>query len=359
MASHKVIWTIKELTEVLRERQLNEFDANFGVSGRRGNGKSTFLFKIFNSYKKDGFQPNKHQVYSQKDVIELLSNQKFGFCWDDEAINSGYKRDFNKTGQKKLIKIITNYRDNFNIYASALPFFYSLDKDLRELMFMHIHIVERGFAVILLPVADQIHSSDPWDTKNNIKTEEKEFKLMKKNSNHKFRYNKLSTFAGYLYFGPMTKKQKRKYLELKAEKRKKAFEGDSDIVDGEVSFIQKLYNLLIEKKLSKEGLMQTCLIEGRKYSVVTNTLNKMLTDNGIEHTLRYYLPQSNEEERQKAIKIEKKKQWHRDYAKKKYRELKKSGTLPWQIERDEKKKAKELEKQKTETIIKQEDINKI
>ena len=41
MATHKVIWTIKELTEVMRERQLNKFDCDFGVSGKRGDGKIT------------------------------------------------------------------------------------------------------------------------------------------------------------------------------------------------------------------------------------------------------------------------------------------------------------------------------
>ncbi len=354
MATHKVIWTIKELTDTLRQRQLNEFDVNFGVSGKRGNGKSTFLFKVFNSFKKQGFKPIKHQVYSQKDVIDLLSNYSFNFCWDDEAINSGYKRDFAKTGQKKLIKIITNYRDNFNIYASALPFFYSLDKDLRELLFMHIHIIERGVAVILLPISDQIHSSDPWDTKANIKIEEQENKRMKKDSKLTFRYHKLTTFAGYIYFGPMTKKQKEKYLEIKKEKRKRSFEGDSDIVDGELSFIQKIYNSLIEKKLSREGLMQSCLIADRKYSVICGTLNKMLTDNGITHTLKYYLPDSNEADRKKQLVIDKRKRWQKIYNHKR-----------WLKKKEREKKQKISEEQKTneekpenEKLLNQEVVDK-
>src|SRR4030042_2467296 len=130
---------------------------------------STIISKIFNSFKKEGFNQRKHQVYARKDVINLLACQQFGYCWDDEAINSGYKRDFQNKGQKDLIKIITNYRDNHNIYASALPFFYSLDKDLRDLIFLHLHVIERGVAVLFLPLSDQIHTQDQWDTKNNIK----------------------------------------------------------------------------------------------------------------------------------------------------------------------------------------------
>lgn len=280
MAQYRVIWTIRELTNVLRERQLNKFDCNFGVSGKRGDGKSTLLHKIFKSFRKDGFDQKKHQVYAQKEVINLLATQTFSFCWDDEAINSGYKRDFQQAGQKILIKIITNYRDNYNMYGSALPFFYSLDKDLRELMFMHIHIIERGLAVILLPLADQIHSMDPWDSKNNIKVEEKEYKRLQKNPLAKFRYNKFSTFAGFLYFGPMTKKEEQIYKEIKRMKRSRNF-GDLGVLNPEeLPFKERIYKLLIEGKLTKEGLMQSCLIEGEKYSNINSALNGMLKDRG-------------------------------------------------------------------------------
>lgn len=284
----KIIWTLKELTTCLRKRQLNKYDANFGVSGKRGDGKSTLLFKIFNSFKKEGFKQEKHQEYSRQKIIELLANQKFSFCWDDEAINSGYKRDFQQKGQKDMIKIVTNYRDNFNIIGSALPFFYSLDRDLRELLFLHIHIIERGVAVLFMPLETSIHTTDPWDTKNNIKIEQQESQRIKKNPNAKFRYHRFTTFAGYLYFGPMTPKQEKKYLEIKHRKRKhlvNEVEGEMEIL----TFNQKVYNALIEGKLTQESLHSLCLIEGKKYSSVTTMLNIMLRDNGIGKTVKDFL----------------------------------------------------------------------
>lgn len=286
----KIIWTVKEFTDVLRKRQLNKFDCNMGVSGNRGDGKSTFLFKVFNSFKKQGFKQEKHQVYSQKDVLSLLANETFGFCWDDEAINSGYKRDFQHAGQKTLIKVITNYRDNFNIYGSALPFFYSLDKDLRELIFVHIHIIERGVAVILLPLTDQIHASDPWDTKTNIKIEDKEFARINKNSNLKFRYPKLTTFAGYIYFGPMTSKQENVYKDIKKRKRSKKFGLEDD--EEKLSFRDSVYKLMIEGKLTADGLLQICLREDKKYSSVTGELSRMLKNNGEKRTPKDFLVSS-------------------------------------------------------------------
>ena len=280
----KVIWTLREFTEVLRARQLNKFDCNMGVSGKRGDGKSTFLFKIFNSFKKSGFLQNKHQVYSQQDVINLLANQTFSFCWDDEAINSGYKRDFQHSGQKTLVKVVTNYRDNYNIYASALPFFYSLDKDLRELIFVHVHIIERGLAVILLPLTDQIHASDPWDTKANIKVEERESARIKKNPNLSFRYHLFTTFGGYIYFGPMTEKQERFYKEIKKAKRSKNFGLEKS--PEQLEFKERCYNLLVDGKMTNDGLLQACLLEGRKYSSVLAEINRMLKDNGEKRTAR-------------------------------------------------------------------------
>jgi len=272
------IWSLQELTGCLRERQLNRFDANFGVSGARGDGKSTFLFKIFNSFHKHGFRQKKQQVYSQNAVKDLLSNQKYGFCWDDEAINSGYKRDFQKSGQIELIKIVTNYRDNFNVYGSALPFFYSLDKALRELIFMHVHIIRRGLGVILLPLEGQIHSQDPWDTITNKKIEAKENARLERNPNSKFRYYRFTTFAGFIYFSPMTTKQEKLYQKIKEKKRSEAFKDFES--SREISLMERLYKLLIDGKLSKEGIMQAALVDDKKYSATLGQLNTMLKDNG-------------------------------------------------------------------------------
>jgi len=280
----KVIWTIRELTSCIRQRQLNKYDANVGVSGKRGDGKSTILFKIFNSFKKEGFNPEKHQEYSRDKIINLLANQKFSFCWDDEAINSGYKRDFQNRGQKDLIKILTNYRDNFNIIGSAIPFFYSLDRDLRELIFLHIHVIERGIAVLLMPLETSIHATDPWDTKANLKIEQQENNRIKGNPNLKFRYHRFTTFVGYLYFGPMTPKQERKYLEIKKRKRALSLDVENG-VEEKLDFNQKVYNILIEGKLTKEILQVMCLAEHKKYSVVATMMNSLLNDAGEERTM--------------------------------------------------------------------------
>lgn len=278
-------WSIKDIVYVIKTRQANEFDANFGVSGNRGDGKSHLINKIF--YRMGKFNPWKHQVYAQEDVKKLLMTQSRGKIFDDEAINSGYKRNFQNKGQQELIKILTNYRDNFNVHGSAIPNFFSLDKDLRDLIFLHIHVIERGLAVIHLPLSGRLYSQDRWDSKNNAKIEESWNNKVKNNVNFKIPYHKLSTFAGYLYYTDITEKQTKLYKEIKRVKRAKEYEDDRE--DIEQSFYEKVYNLMINKHLTDEGLLQMCLMEGKKYSVIRTGLNRMLKDRGVDKTYKDFL----------------------------------------------------------------------
>lgn len=287
-----ITWTLKDIVDVLTGRQSNEFDGNIAVSGSRGDGKSSLINKIFYRFK--NFNPWKHQVYNRSDVIHLLKSQQYGLCWDDEAINSGYKRNFQDKGQQELIKILTAYRDNYNVFASAIPNFFSLDKDLRDLYFIHLHIIERGIAVIHMPLQGRLYSQDRWDAKYNAKIEDSWSKKMHRDSNFKPPYHRLSTFRGYLFFGDVTDKQKKLYKEIKVEKRKDAFLTEEEKNrNKEISFIDKLYNLLMEGKLTREGMAQACLIEGKKDSSISCSLSRMLRDNGETKKLKEFFRQTD------------------------------------------------------------------
>lgn len=287
----KIEWSIKEIVKILKTRQGNEFDGNIAVSGERGNGKSCIINKIF--YRFDNFKPWSHQVYARDDVIRLLKTQEYGLCWDDEAINSGYKRDFQNKGQQELIKVLTAYRDNYNVFASAIPNFFSLDKDLRDLYFIHLHIIERGLAVVHMPSQGRLYSVDKWDAKFNQKIEEKWGKAVKKNAKFRPAYHKLSTFRGFLYFEDLTKKQKELYKEIKKKKRADAFKTAQE-QSGEIrlTFTQKLFKRLKEGKLTEDFLLQICLMEGEKYSVVRTKLNQMVKDADMGGTLKDILQQN-------------------------------------------------------------------
>ena len=269
----RVKWSLKDLVGLIKLRQGNKFDANMVVSGDRGNGKSTCIAKLL--YLTKTYNPKRHQVYSREDVIKLLSSQKFGICFDDEAINSGYKRDFQNKGQQELIKIVTAYRDNFNLYCSAIPNFFNLDKDLRDLVFLHIHVIERGLGVLHMPIQGRLYSADKWDTKNNARMEDKWNRQRAVNPDYKIPYHKLSTFRGYVYFEDLTQKQRELYEQIKVEKRKASFDKYID-KPVEEDFFEKALKLILDKKITKDGLTQMCLMDNRDYKNTIAKLNRML-----------------------------------------------------------------------------------
>lgn len=298
-----VVWSIKDIANVIIKRRANEFDSNIAAIGNRGDGKSTLLNKTY--YRLPRFNPWKHQEYGRENIIKLLKTENKGICWDDEAINTGYKRDFQSRGQQELIKILTMYRDNYNTFGSAIPTFFSLDKDLRDLYFIVFHIIQRGIAVVHMPLQGRMYSQDRWDAKNNARIEESWTKKSKTNPSFKPQYHKLSTFRGYLYFNDVTERQKALYKEIKKVKRDRETQNLLGIQKvTEKPFISKVYDILLSKKLTKEGLLQMCLVEGRKYSVITTTLNRMLTDNGEEGTLSEYLQQHDKEPLHSKTKTE-------------------------------------------------------
>ena len=269
----RIRWDLKDLVGLMKMRQQNKFDCNIVVSGDRGNGKSTFVAKLL--YLTKIYNPRKHQVYSRADVIKLLSSEKNGICFDDEAINSGYKRDFQSKGQQELIKIVTAYRDNFNIYASAIPNFFSLDKDLRDLVFLHIHVIERGIAILHMPIQSRLYSVDKWDTKNNGRLEDKWNKIRASNPDYRIPFHKLSTFRGYIFFGDLTEKQRELYESIKVEKRAKSFDKYLE-QPKEEDFHEKAIKFILDKKITKEGLVQMCLLDNRDYKNTYAKLNRML-----------------------------------------------------------------------------------
>ena len=66
-----ITWSIKDIVNVIQKRQLNQYDANIVVSGARGNGKSTLIFKLLS--RMNGFDPWKHQVYKREEVMQLTT----------------------------------------------------------------------------------------------------------------------------------------------------------------------------------------------------------------------------------------------------------------------------------------------
>ncbi len=284
----RIIWSLKDLVEISKRRQQNEFDMNIIITGPRGNGKSWCAFKFLCRFKQ--FKPWKHQIYSRKDLMKFLEKLKYGCLLDDEAIRTGYKRNFFDHDQKLLIQMLNMYRDNFNIYVACLPTFYDLDKGLRDLFKIHIHVIERGLGVVHVANESLLYSDDKWDVKWNRKVEESWAKRKLKNINYKPKYDRLSTFRGYIKIPKLTKNQEELYKEVKQIKRKLMFEEEmNEDKTGTEGFYERMIIRLKEGKLTQEALQEICLANGLKYSAVSSLLNTKLKDLGASKTLGHYL----------------------------------------------------------------------
>jgi len=209
-------WTMETLATAIKARQENEFDCNIIIDGPRGNGKSTFAYKLLTRMGK--FKPKKDIVFSRQDVMRSLQQKRKGKIFADEMIVAGHNRDWFSSDQKLLIKMLNMYRDKFNVLIGCIPNFYNLDVQIRSLIKIRITIITRGKALIQFS-RNSMYSNDPWETKRNMRIEESWGKKIQRNKKYKPKYNLLSTFEGFMTFGPLSPKQEVLYKGIKEEKR--------------------------------------------------------------------------------------------------------------------------------------------
>jgi hypothetical protein len=288
-----VEWTISELAEIIKKRIANKFDSNIAITGGTGNGKSTFLYKLFNKF--NDFKIEDKLTYSRTEMIHLIKDFKNSYCWNDELISSANKRKFYDQEQIELIEILTKYRSNLNIVAGAVPVFFTLDKELLKLFGMHINIIERGIACIHFPRLGRMYTDDPWDCKINSRLEERWSEKLQKNPKFKIPYTKYTTCVGYCYFGKMTDKQE-KYYEYLRDKKKAEAENKTDDENGngsENNFYKNVLSMIKSNKINEQELLNICLINDKKLSSVKARLGQMLRDEGNERTLGDFLKESS------------------------------------------------------------------
>ena len=285
MSYKPIIWSLKELVEMVKAGIDNKFDAFILVTGATGTGKSSLLIKFFNKF--PDFKLKDKLVYKRNDMIHLIRDYKKSYILADELISIGNKRRFYDIEQVELIEVLTKYRNNYNIVAGCIPIFFSLDKELLKLISLHIQVVERGLAIIHMPIRNRIFADDIWDININQKLENFWSKKRRENPNYKPKYWKYTTFAGFLPFSQLSEKQEQLYERLKQEKRSESEGGIGN--EPQESFYDKVLKMLKEKKLDEQGLLQICLFEGKKLSSVKVQLNRMLKDEGENKTLGDFL----------------------------------------------------------------------
>lgn len=241
---------------------------------------------------------NRHIIYDRKDLMVLLEELREGFIMDDEAITSGYKRNFADSDQKMLVQMLNMYRNHGNVYSLCIPSFYSLDKDLRDLIKIHIHVIERGLAVVHIAREDVLYSEDHWDIAYNKKIEETWALQKKKRVDWTPPYHKLTTFAGYLRYRKLPVTIEERYEHIKETKRKKIYETKvlnlpKSIEELTDEKIKRMVQLVKSGGVTLKEIEKFAHVEGLTLSTVNYKVNKFLKEDGILKSMKQMLKQSS------------------------------------------------------------------
>jgi len=295
----KNIVPLSKLCDAIETRIKNKFDLIIFVEGKRGMGKSTFLYQLAKKLNNRGlikFNPKTHLVYSREDSVRILARSEKCFLMNDEMINVAYNRDFYNQDQKELLKALNNYRDSCNVFGGCVPKFIDLDKQIQKLCEMRVIIKRRGLAEIHGQIRG-VYIDDPWDTKENQK---KELKI-------KGNYRKSRTFRFYVEFPDLKPKEREFYEMLKKERRNRIFDKSENIETNPWDdFYNKLYEQAIKKELTKEQFENLCRFAGIQIKVARNRINEKLKDSNVDERLDYFLKASLKEkegQKKKAKKI--------------------------------------------------------
>jgi len=295
-----VTWSLKEIAEWIYDRQHNKYDVVIALDGPRGNGKSTLVYKLFTRIallngNKQLFNPKKDILFDRTEVLNDLEKKRFGFIFADEMINSAHNRDFWSTEQKDFVKMLNMYRDHFNILAGCIPFFYDMDTQLRKLVSIRFTVVNRGFAVIQFAKTEQMYGNDPWQTDINKKIESRWSNAWKKGQVYNPKFHNLTTFAGYLKYGPLGKKQEILYQQIKDDKRselKKEAETEAKELKKD-DFLGHILERVKQGVVTKEELRLTALNIGMTPRGLNTALNHRLSSEDVKTTVSAHLKSDN------------------------------------------------------------------
>ena len=188
-----------------------------------------------------------------------------------------------------MIKVLTKYRCNFNIFAGALPVFFTLDKELLKLFAVNFDVIRRGEAVIHMRKEGRRYSDDPWDVKYNAKLEDSWSKKLQANPNFKIPYHKYSTFVGYVFYKDMTPKQRERYEHIR-DNKKALIEQAKEIDNNDnKTFYDKLYELTVNKQIDAKTLDIVCNVTNKNIVAVKTRLNQMLRNSGAKERMKHLI----------------------------------------------------------------------
>lgn len=247
---HEYQFSIKSLCELIIQTLDVQKDAVIAVTGETGSGKSTLALAIAKGCDKN-YDMQKQMVFSREDLLNQIATlppKSAIVC--DEAIAIAYRREWMKSAQRELIKVLNICRSRNLIMIMCIPDFWALDKDVLYRIRMRIHVVRRGLAAMFKPDKNP-WAADIWHKKEN-------FDLTRYGWDVYPNFKRVLGWAGLCYFGPMAKYEDDEYQPLKKRKTEERAEKEkvSDKPMGKRDAVWKARVEIAMKKLYAKGMSQ-------------------------------------------------------------------------------------------------------
>lgn len=237
-----MIYSVKRFGKHVRMILKSDRDAPIAISGFPGEGKSTLALELMKEIiDKRLYKLDQILIYSRKELMnKIYEVSKYSGLIPDEAINMLFKRDFMKSIQKELLRLLDMCRDRNLCMFFNMPEFWEFDNHIKKRFRYWIFIPKRGIAYIF-ERDNNPFISDPW----HLKINEKKLRQWKDGLHPSICNN----FLGEIRFKPLSEEEFKEYLEVKTRK-KRASEKEED-AEEDLKNVEVKHNFKLKKALVK------------------------------------------------------------------------------------------------------------
>ena len=273
------VLSITKLANIFVKRQQEDYDNFIAITGYEGRGKSTLALRLANktaSLNNTSFKVKENIVFNDKELNNALDTlQKESVIQVDEAISMLYKRDWNSSINKTLIKRFAKIRKNRFTIFFLIPSFNDIDYQLRNhRVFMWIHVVARGLAAVFIK-SENPFSNDPWNLSSNEREVEKKYKPKDGIQNLISALEGLENFIGWIQFDKLETKMWHEYVEY-ADYKKQEYEEQGEDEMSKTEKKRLIQMATAAKNLVERGYTQKEVAE--IFGVDRTTVNKWIRD---------------------------------------------------------------------------------
>lgn len=197
----------------------NKKDCVLCITGMTGEGKSVIACEIAKKYDKR-FEYERNLIYSRAELKEKIETLPPSAFIIDEAINVLYKREWNKSAQKDLVKLLNICRSKGHLLIFVQPVFNDLDKDVRnERVRLWIYVLKRGIGIVFRPIRTLSGSVDPFKLDDNNKLVKKFAKKMDSFTGTLEGSYRSENFLSFIRWNNMPEEEYELYEKVKDEKK--------------------------------------------------------------------------------------------------------------------------------------------